>query len=478
MKNLLQNEKGQVLLLVALMLIVLLGVAGLALEAGMAYGVKAKLTAAVDGAALAAGRAISPDTTAAKERARSFFYANCPEGLLGATIHEPTTTPVHHGDGSWTIDVEATADIPTKFARLVGWPTFTVAARSASTVRTLDMVLVLDTSKSLDTPNTTLKLLKDAVKTFVNNFDSSSNRVGMVYLASGAVVEVPLSTTTKTFDKEALVAAVNSLNVKGGTTSEEALRLAKEQLDSVPSLTRSSVRAIVFFTDGLPNGVVGKFNNGGTSVQGALYSEIDNSIDGARAKNAVPGGSGGPFRMYEPGRQDDFDAECNDGYNEGKNPTGYCKYITILPTKDRTNTINLESYHNRRPQLEYTATGNIKNTWCNVNKAARNMTENIANAARSEGIYPPDPNVNPIYIFTIGLGMTTPEVTATSCPDYMTNPGEPDSGENILRRLANDKGVDTYDPNQPTGMYVWASDAYQLQAAFYRIANLLLRLSE
>ena len=31
-----------------------------------------------------------------------------------------------------------------------------------------------------------------------------------------------------------------------------------------------------------------------------------------------------------------------------------------------------------------------------------------------------------------------------------------ENGENIMKRIANVKGVDTYNPNQPTGIYAYA----------------------
>ena len=116
------------------------------------------------------------------------------------------------------------------------------------------------------------------------------------------------------------------------------------------------------------------------------------------------------------------------------------------------------------------SSGRIRNNKCNVNKAARNMVENVANAARS-GI-----GNDAITIYTLGLGfrLRTLEIPPSMCSSY----GNEEQGENILKRLANTTDSDTYNSSQPTGLYVFASDESQLSAAFQTIANRILRLSK
>jgi len=195
------------------------------------------------------------------------------------------------------------------------------------------------------------------------------------------------------------------------------------------------------FTDGAPNCIVGNF--GGAPVQPAsLYSLAVRTT---------------PTWIYSFDQPDNF--------------LGTYGGITIPSNTDHTNTINLQSDNNPRTRVLDTDSGGIINTKCNVNKAARNMLENVANAARRE-----DPNVNgsPINVFTIGFGlaMTTQEVS--EC--YGTDNKE--LGAYILRRLANVPGVDTYNSDQPTGLYVQADDATELDSAFERVANAILRLSK
>ena len=61
MKSSNQNDcKGQIIILFAISLIALVGMVGLAIDSGRAYGVKAKMSAAVDAAAIAAARGLAP----------------------------------------------------------------------------------------------------------------------------------------------------------------------------------------------------------------------------------------------------------------------------------------------------------------------------------------------------------------------------------------------------------------------------------
>src|ERR1700712_2323376 len=84
-----RSERGFVLVYMASALALLMVTTGLAVDSGRAYLVKAQLSKAVDGAALAAARSLnsgSPRTGGAGN-----FKANFPPGYLGtATSPDPT----------------------------------------------------------------------------------------------------------------------------------------------------------------------------------------------------------------------------------------------------------------------------------------------------------------------------------------------------------------------------------------------------
>src|ERR1700733_912172 len=93
-----RKQKGSALFLNILMLSGTIAVVGLAVDVGSIYMIRARLSAAVDAAALAAGRSVNlandvpTATTNATNTAQQFFSANFPAGYLNS-IGTPTITP-------------------------------------------------------------------------------------------------------------------------------------------------------------------------------------------------------------------------------------------------------------------------------------------------------------------------------------------------------------------------------------------------
>lgn len=97
-----------------------------------------------------------------------------------------------------------------------------------------------------------------------------------------------------------------------------------------------------------------------------------------------------------------------------------------------------------------------------------NLADNAANFARSPHSYSDGTAMPGTLIFTIGLG-------GNGGVDYT-----------LLQRIANDPNADShgaypaypaYDTTQPIGTFVYSSDTSQLQAAFTRLASMILRIS-
>jgi Flp pilus assembly protein TadG len=443
-----QRQGGQILILMAASMTILIGMVGLAIDSGLAYGVKAKLESAVDAATIAGARALaegaddSARIAAAKTAAKAYFTANFPPNFLGATPQPLTDAMIdatHETSGYWTITVTGTATLPVTFLGFTGLHSLTVNASGQSIRRDLDIILVLDTSGSLGSPAGTFTALKAAAVNFVNKFNAGSNgdRVGLVSFAAGGVVSVPIvKDGSRGFNKTAVVNAINALSASGSTASAEGMRLALNEINGVPALNRSSLRMLVLFSDGAPNNVPATFINSSTPVTGDLFSETSSP------------GTSRATRVYRHDRHDTL--------------LGTYSNIVTLPSTGFVVTdignIPLASFNNIR-----TLTGSpVTNTRCNVNKAARNMLENVANMARSQSI----------KIHTIALGAAVNSLEINFC-SYGAN----EVGSSILKRLANSQDANTYNAAQPTGLYVWAENAAELDNAFSSIASEILRLS-
>ena len=98
----------------------------------------------------------------------------------------------------------------------------------------------------------------------------------------------------------------------------------------------------------------------------------------------------------------------------------------------------------------------------NINNAARNLVEIIADAARNDnGDYR-------IRIYTIGMGQMVRLALGT----------RPETPESILKRIANDKTAPDYNAAQLEGKYFYAQTAADVAPAFEGIQNQILRLTK
>jgi Flp pilus assembly protein TadG len=188
------RKRGFVLVTYSLMLTALVAMVGLAIDAGILYLVKSRLSASVDAAALAAGRSVNLASTVAVASANAttmanqFFTANFPTGYLGVTS-VPTVTPTFtqeldsSGNPNGVLDIAVTASVsaPVYFMRIFGVNNVTVNSSGTATRRGLVMMLVLDISVSMNTPTTptACQAMVAAARNFITRF-SPYDRVGAV----------------------------------------------------------------------------------------------------------------------------------------------------------------------------------------------------------------------------------------------------------------------------------------------------------
>jgi hypothetical protein len=98
----------------------------------------------------------------------------------------------------------------------------------------------------------------------------------------------------------------------------------------------------------------------------------------------------------------------------------------------------------------------------NINNAARNLIEIIANEARNDnGDYR-------IRIYTLGMGQLVRLMLGT----------RPETSESILQRISNDRVSPDFNPAQLEGKYFYAQTADDVAPAFANIQNQILRLTK
>lgn len=132
-KKLVKNEDGQVLVLFALLMVVLMGFAALTIDVGMAYATKAKLQNAADAAALAGAQDL-PNAGTAKNIAVDFAGKNGLKATQNGVKKDGdtvTATTPYNGD-STKIEVVCTRTVQYTFARFLGFTQSDVTARAVA----------------------------------------------------------------------------------------------------------------------------------------------------------------------------------------------------------------------------------------------------------------------------------------------------------------------------------------------------------
>ena len=267
--------------LYGLMLISVIGFVGMAVDIGTIYMIRARLSAAVDAAALAAGRSVNLQNnlqeaqTAAQNTATQFFNANFPSGYFNS-IGSPTVTPTltqetdANGNPSGVLDFQVTATVaaPTYFMNIFNVHSINVATTGTASRRGVVMVLVLDISSSMNTPTTptACQAMAAAASNFVTLF-SPFDYVGVlpfdltVHTTNAKTGYPPAQNQLATLSTA--IAAIappppSTTNQCGSNTNTiTALNQAYQWIKSVGEPL--ALNTIVLFTDGSPNGITANF---------------------------------------------------------------------------------------------------------------------------------------------------------------------------------------------------------------------------
>jgi Flp pilus assembly protein TadG len=263
---------------------VLLGLIGLAIDRTILFVVEAKLSAAVDGAALGAGRLLGT-TANTTEIAGEFLKADfcgyeCsttgPTGVWGSYNLTPNITFTNNL-GTYTISISASVTVPLLFLRtvpaLVPQTTTTVYANATATRRAVRTVMVLDRSGSM--AGAPFTAMQSGAESFASYFLPGTDEVGLVMLEASAIVAYPTTypltyppTMTTggpdtSFDTSStagpVMTALQTMTAGGGTGTSEALSLAYIGLqqahnrDLAANGVDNMLNSILLFTDGVPD---------------------------------------------------------------------------------------------------------------------------------------------------------------------------------------------------------------------------------
>ena len=326
-------------MMTAFSMVMLVPIAGLALDGGLAYIVKARLSAAADSAALAAARGLSGGSTVSAAQAQAtalattFFNGNFPSAYLntdtaGRAINAVFTLGTGTGtsgngiaNGILQVQVTASVRSATYFMKWLGYAYLPINTTGTATRRQLVMTLVLDKSASMGTRTTTVGSLNpglgstscDAMVSsaiqFLNNF-SPYDYIGVLPFDYTAYNTYPPTTSYAAGNAAAQVIA--NINCGNNTNTTAALNLAFQQIQTVNLPLANNV--IVLFTDGVPNGVNATFpirtqadtrlasSCSGGECAVPVCTTATGSVSGVIAQaagfNVNSGSLSGPFKMF------------------------------------------------------------------------------------------------------------------------------------------------------------------------------------
>ncbi len=474
--------KGQVMVTVGIVLVVLVTLTGLAIDSGRAYSVKAKLNAALDAAGIAAARAVADGDDEARAAALTFFNSNYPTHYMESAPNfcPPSGSPTITTDsssGDTAITVWATADMPTLFMRIIGQDTVDVAANTMATRRAVDLAFVVDNTGSIgsDGPEVRARSID-----FVHEFHPNFDRLALINYAYGAEVPVPIRTDSRGFPLSTVETEINSFTFNGYTNCAEGFWQGKNQLEAVD--TPSSIRVIVFFTDGAPNTISSyfDFDNNNPRLGSIRSGDIDpdsywswNSRDVAglyrhdRISQVIYGYNyGTTIPAHLLGLPDFYNAHTTDidsgpDYDPDPYDPDYQKFRII--TGDASGLFG-DLIPGTRLVEQCPGPDSYGNYICSktelhdrVNNASRNILEAMAKEARQQGI----------FVYTLGLG------------DLLTKGRGPNDepGEVILLRMANDMDADIRFADEPEGFYCHAQTTDDLGPCYNRVIEEIIRLT-
>ena len=463
--------RGQIAVLTAVVMVVVIGAVGLAIDSGLGYIIRARLNSAVDAAGIAAARDVVIGTTrseqeaSARQAAREFFDANYPaSGFFHSTPTLGNVDITWLPNGRVLVNVAATSVVPVTLMHLFDFEFLNVGSAAEVLRKDLDMSFVMDTTDSMLPVAATVR---SSAKSFLDHFNPTVDRIALIHFSHGAVVDVPFKADqSRGFDRTTMKTRITNYSFNGFTNYSEGFWHARDQLNNkISMVNRSSLRVIVFFSDGSPNTFASYFAYNARPTGTGCTS----LVQGTSAPYYVPGALqtaascctvDGLWRFDVQAQQLPGQCYISGGAIGGGTSPPHLT-TTALPDwynpHDRLNEREFRVVTNT-PRVVTNATNNTTVAYRNINRASRNLPEAMANAARNEGI----------YIYTLGLGSHVHDLTG---PDN-------EDGESLLKRMANTADSATYNAGQPTGVYCWAATENDLMPCFAKLASEIMRITK
>jgi Flp pilus assembly protein TadG len=281
------REKGASLFItIAALVWIIIPMLGLFVDLGILYSVKARLQAAVDGAALAAARALNlgqtttAQATSAQQNAVNWFYANFPNGnwaTYNTVMNTGTVTVVNSPSEAnlRQVTVTATTSVPTWFMKYMGFNFTNLSVTGQASRKDLVAMLVLDRSGSMCAINGVAQpqpcgandgspcaAMIVAAKNFTGALAAGRDQVGLLTFSDGYYIDQPPTTNFQallgyTNESGSGSGDIDGITCAGGTGTPAAMSIAYNELYKLAE--PGAMNVVMLETDGLPNTVAYNF---------------------------------------------------------------------------------------------------------------------------------------------------------------------------------------------------------------------------
>jgi Flp pilus assembly protein TadG len=487
-----KGRKGVALILTTMAILFIGGMIGLAIDGGIAFFLKARLSQAMDAASLAGARSLARgvDTTAqtnnAITTAQNYFSANFPSNFWGCTVTTPSVS-VTEGTGANIhvryVQVTGNVTTPLYFLRVLGLTSASLTSTATAQRRDVNVMIVLDRSGSM-APGIS-ELVADA-NWFVNQFAEGRDYVGLVTFGGTYYMIQPSSSFSAV---PTAISTLTSTTVYGTTDHAQPLWQAYKALANLDQ--PASLNVLVFFTDGEPNTIYANWGpylkdyktcgNGPTTgpplnpVLGYALVYSDNKTMGGLFANTTimppfPG-----MDALTPSPDTTGTDYVNTAYD--LSDSSITTTTTYKSCAYESNVENVASDFTQIPPLDYygnaTNPTNTRPTDCPTCSSqyksvtltsftATNLLAAAFNAGDSAGQ-------------RWRMGVINTIVPLVDC--IALNDGSPIDSV-YMSRLANTTSSTIYNNQVPTGLYVYATSTSDLAPAFQAIASQILHLSQ
>ena len=476
-------------ILTAIMLLFTLPAVGLAIDAGLLYVIRGRLTAACDAASLATARnlnvglTLAAQTDAALARGNAFFLANFPDGYLGTSGTAPSITLAQTNLSTLTVTTTATTTAPLYFMRIIGNNASLAGAAGKASRRAVNLMLVLDRSGSM--AGAPCASMIASSKTFIDMFSNQRDRIGLVTFGAAAYLAFPPSQDFKN-PSNTLASKIDQITCGGWTNTAYSYFTAYQQLITINEPL--ALNMIVFFTDGVPTAFTAAFPiktvsdnrygdgaNCATSSTCAVAKSTCNDDNGYVSANAS-WGTFAPKAGTLTGGSTSSTGVTNGLINPAA--TSFSTSDPMIPSGSRTNCQMSTNVNRIRRDIAYIPATDVNGL---ATSGYEIPTKFTAPGHPYLNLIRPD---SPLGLSKVAINVADNAATfirtntALNVVTYtlgLDGNGGVDSV--LLKRMANDPLANNYDNTKTDGLYVYAANSADLNAAFARIASEILRLT-